>query len=80
MVFDISTAHGLIWHYRTFKFAENLFIGFAQNIREYVQTAPVRHSDNDLMHVIVACRINDCIKAGISLPPRGKALLTNVFL
>ncbi len=81
MVFYIATAHGLIHFGRAFKFAEDLFIGLAHDIRQYIQPATVGHPDHHFLHIILSTGMDNGIEGGYCTFPafEGETFLTNIF-
>ncbi len=50
VVFHIARAEALVGDHFTFKFTEDLLVGFAQGVGQHVQAAAVRHADHNFLH------------------------------
>ena len=63
VVFNVTTAHGLVYSAGTFKLTEDLLIGFAHDIRQHVEAAAVRHTDHHFFHAFFGRLIDDGIQS-----------------
>ena len=62
VVFYITAAHGGIRCSSSFKLAEYLLIGFTHDIGQYIQPAPVGHTDHYFFNTVIAGHIDNSIQ------------------
>ncbi|WP_205127777.1 hypothetical protein [Okeania hirsuta] len=81
MVFYITISKTKIRYRCPFKLIEDLLIGFAHDVGEYIKTASVCHPNNDLFDLILSRFVDDAIQSSDSsfAPSNEKRFVSYVF-